>query len=119
MARRGLVILLLEDEENDVILVRRAAVKVDAGHQIPAVNNGQEAIRYLDGAERDRNQFPPPDVILTDLKMPLMNGLEFLRWRRDQTLAGGSDDSAEWLRAGKRYSRGIWPRSDFILYQAE
>jgi CheY-like chemotaxis protein len=84
MARQGLVILLLEDQENDVILVRRAAAKVDAGHQIAAVNNGQDALRYLEGTERDRDQFPAPDLILTDLKMPVMNGLEFLRWRRDK-----------------------------------
>ena len=84
MARQGLVILLLEDQENDVILVRRAAAKVDAGHQIAAVNNGQDALRYLEGTERDRDQFPAPDLILTDLKMPVMSGLEFLRWRRDK-----------------------------------
>ena len=85
MARRGLVILLLEDEENDVILVRRAAAKVDVGHRILAVNNGEAAIRYLEGAERDWDQFRAPDLILTDLKMPVMNGLEFLRWRREKT----------------------------------
>jgi CheY-like chemotaxis protein len=83
MEPRSLVILLLEDQENDVILVRRAVTKVSGNHQLRAVSNGEEAIQYLSGAELDRDQCPLPDVILTDLKMPMMNGLEFLRWRRD------------------------------------
>jgi CheY-like chemotaxis protein len=82
MERRGLVILLLEDQENDVILVRRAVTKVSGNHRLRAVSNGEEAIQYLSGTGLE-DQFPLPDVILTDLKMPMMNGLEFLRWRRD------------------------------------
>ena len=83
MAKRGLVILLLEDQENDVFLIRRAVLKANGSHQLCTVNNGEEAIRYLVGQEIDRNQFPTPDLILTDLKMPVMAGLDFLRWRRD------------------------------------
>ena len=82
MEKRGLVILLLEDQENDVILVRRAAAKVDPNHQLRPVGNGEEAIRYLMGSERGGNQFPAPDLIVTDLKMPVMDGLDFLRWRQ-------------------------------------
>jgi CheY-like chemotaxis protein len=82
MERRGLVILLLEDQENDVILVRRAAVKVDPNHELRRVGDGEEAVRYLTGAERDGNDFPAPDLIVTDLKMPVMDGLDFLRWRQ-------------------------------------
>src|SRR5690242_1537744 len=40
MEPHGLVILLLEDQENDVILVRRAAAKVDPNHQLRPVGNG-------------------------------------------------------------------------------
>ena len=87
MEKPGLVILLLEDQENDILLIRRAALKANASHQLHAVNNGQEAVRYLVGEEIDRNQFPIPDLILTDLKMPIMDGLEFLRWRRDNAAA--------------------------------
>jgi CheY-like chemotaxis protein len=48
------------------------------------VDNGEEAIQYLCGSGKysERNNFPFPTVILSDLKMPRMNGFELLRWVR-------------------------------------
>jgi two-component system response regulator len=45
------------------------------------VTDGQEAIDYL--SHPDKNQFPTPRFILTDLKMPRVNGFELLRWHRE------------------------------------
>lgn len=85
MKTGSLNILMLEDEQNDVYFVRRALAKLGARHTLHAVHNGGEALRYLcgEGEYKDRSKFPMPNIIFTDLKMPGMDGFEFLRWLRD------------------------------------
>jgi CheY-like chemotaxis protein len=77
--------LFVEDDENDVKLLQMAIASGAAGHTVQIVGNGEEAIRYLrgEGHYADRQKFPLPNVILTDLKMPRMSGLELLRWLRE------------------------------------
>lgn len=84
MKRGGLTILLVEDDDNDMFFVRRATESTGAGHALHGVHNGEEAIHYLRGEEgfSDRKKFPLPNVILTDLKMPQMDGFDFLDWLR-------------------------------------
>lgn len=57
-----------------------------AGIRIMVVINGQEAIQYLKGEGQYANprENPFPEFVLLDLKMPLMNGFEVLRWIRSQ-----------------------------------
>src|SRR6184192_4363911 len=52
-----------------------------------AVRDGKEAMHYLeaDGEFSDENRYPVPDVILLDLKMPRINGFEFLHWLRSES----------------------------------
>ena len=83
---RSLNILLVEDSSDDALLVSTAVERTLAGIRVLLVHNGQEAIRYLDGQSPydDRARHPFPDLVLLDLKMPLVNGFEVLRWIRSQ-----------------------------------
>lgn len=85
---RSAAILLVEDDPNDVLLVKMAFQKSIAGLRIHAVTNGHEAVQYLQGvgAYADRNANPFPEFVLLDLKMPLMDGFEVLRWIRAQPI---------------------------------
>src|SRR5262245_44475734 len=80
-----LIILMVEDDESDVLLLRRALDKGAGGHTLNVVHDGEEAVAYLCGKDKyaDRTAFPFPNIILTDLKMPRMNGFELLRWLRE------------------------------------
>ena len=74
--------LLVEDDGSDVFLVERAFRKDGCGHRLHVVGDGQEAIDYLMGVGtyQDREKHPIPGVILLDIKMPRISGLEFLDW---------------------------------------
>src|ERR1035438_7868667 len=78
-------ILLAEDNPNDVILIRRAFEETNALNPLQVVENGAEAIHYLagEGSFADRAIYPFPVLFLLDLKMPVMDGLEVLRWLHD------------------------------------
>ena len=68
------VILLAEDNQDDVLLVRRAFERAGLRRQVRAVSNGLEAIAYLNGDTPfgDRDKYPFPDLVLLDIKMPII-----------------------------------------------
>ena len=80
------VILLVDDNPHDVVLIRLAFRKVGIIDAIHLVKDGTEAMRYVagDGVYADRRIFPPPTLVLLDLKMPGANGFEVLKWIRLQ-----------------------------------
>lgn len=77
-------ILLAEDDKNDIFLMRRAFDTAGIRNPLHVVHNGQEAVDYLSGAGvySDRNKFPLPRLLLLDLKMPLLDGFDVLKWLR-------------------------------------
>jgi CheY-like chemotaxis protein len=77
-------VLLVEDEEADVFFVRRALAEIHVRHPLRVVSDGRDAIEYLAGHGRyeDRQRYPLPGLVLLDLSLPLMRGLEVLAWIR-------------------------------------
>ncbi|MHA2072166.1 MAG: response regulator, partial [Candidatus Thorarchaeota archaeon] len=82
---KGDKILLVEDNKDDVLLTKRALEKANIANQVDVANNGFEALEYLRGEGKfsDRDTSKQPVVILLDLKMPRMGGLEFLKTIRN------------------------------------
>src|SRR3954466_3368941 len=77
-------ILHVEDDAGDQELLQYAVQSLELKVNLHRVDHGQEAINYLSGIGRysDRQSFPLPSIVMLDLKMPIMNGFEFLRWLR-------------------------------------
>lgn len=79
-------ILLVDDSENDICLVRVAFDNAGITNPIHEVHNGDEAVAYLQGEPpfEDRSRFPLPALMLLDLNMPTRNGFQVLEWLRAQ-----------------------------------
>jgi CheY-like chemotaxis protein len=80
------VILLVEDLEDDILLIQKAFGTAGLHNPIHVVRDGEEALAYLSGHGKysRRAEFPLPDLILLDLKLPGMDGFEVLTWIRTQ-----------------------------------
>jgi|SRR5690242_3257512 len=79
MSKAG-AILQAEDDENDAFLFRRALLKVGVQNPLTQVPNGEAAVHYLNGVGEysDREKFPFPGLLITDLKMPVFSGFDLL-----------------------------------------
>ena len=79
MARLA-TILLADDDENDVFLLKAALSKAGVDISVAHVPNGEEALHYLagDGVFSDRAKYPFPCLLITDLKMPKFSGFDLL-----------------------------------------
>lgn len=79
-------ILLVDDDDNDIVLYQRAMKKAGIENPVRVVVDGQDAMQYLSGsgAYSSRTEHPLPQLIITDLKLPLKTGLDLVAWLRQQ-----------------------------------
>jgi CheY-like chemotaxis protein len=86
MGSNSATILLVEDDENDVLLIRRAFQKLGIDGVVHRVGDGDAAVAYLAGTGEfaDRARYPWPHAVLLDLKLPRRSGLEVLTWARQE-----------------------------------
>jgi CheY-like chemotaxis protein len=84
-------ILLVEDSEDDIAIITRAFAQGGIANPLPVVRDGEEALAYLkgEGIYGNRTTHPLPVLVLLDLRLPRMEGLEVLRWIRRQSEFAG------------------------------
>jgi CheY-like chemotaxis protein len=109
MKNNDFTVLLVEDDLNDIFLVKRAFKIAKMENPLQVVTDGQEAIQYLrgEGKYSDRTAHPLPKLIVMDIKMPRKTGFEVLEWvKRDGPLrripviiVSSSDNPADVNRA--------------------
>ena len=79
-------VLVVEDDEIDVEFLRRLFKKKEINNPIFHARNGEEGLKIIRG-QNDNEKLPKPFIILLDINMPFMNGLEMLReLRNDEKL---------------------------------
>jgi len=80
--RASLLPLLVEDEPDQALLMVRAFHKADVFAPLPLMKSGEEAIRYLSGTApfQNRSRFPLPTLVLLDVNLPGISGLDVLDW---------------------------------------
>jgi CheY-like chemotaxis protein len=102
-------ILLVEDDDVDIVAVERAFKKANIANQLFKAANGLEALNLLRSGKIHR-----PIIVLLDLNMPLMNGLEFLEEIRRDGLLGtipivvltSSKEESDVIKAYENYVAG-------------
>jgi len=79
-------VLLVEDNEDDIFLMRRLFRRAEIAFPLLVVTDGQQAVDYLAGANEygDREKHPLPAVVFLDLKLPFLRGFDVLAWIRTQ-----------------------------------
>jgi CheY-like chemotaxis protein len=78
------VVLIVEDYEDDAKLLEMLLTNVGITNPLRKVFSAEQAIAYLQGGPPywDRTRYPIPSIIFLDLKLPGIDGFDFLRWVR-------------------------------------
>src|SRR5437870_399139 len=79
-------LLLVEDDENDAFFFTHTLEKSGMTCSLSHVTDGRMAVDFLQKASKEQRESLPRTIFL-DLKMPVLNGFEFLAWMRTQTFS--------------------------------
>jgi two-component system, response regulator len=82
--RETLRIVLIENDPDDIFFITRALKQAGFLHPLIHLKDGMEAVDYFKALEAPTSRLP--DIILTDLHMPRMDGTDFLKWLRAHPL---------------------------------
>ena len=101
-----------EDSEDEFLLLQRACSRLSPAPKLQRASNGVEAQHYLagEGPFNNRDAYPLPSMVVSDLNMPLMDGLNLLDWFKGQpwqqripfVLLTSSTDQRDRVRARER-----------------
>jgi CheY-like chemotaxis protein len=126
---KDLNIMYVEDEENDVTLLRYALRKAEMELPMRHLSDGASAMEYLSGRGkyRDRLKYPLPDLMLLDIKMPVMDGLSLLKWVRSQPdlaclvviMLSSSDEESDVRQAYERGANSYVMKSPDLTAQVK
>jgi len=89
MTNNNFAVLVVEDDKHDVRFLKRAWKINQIANELVIVPHGQACLDFLrnEGDYHDENKFPKPGIILMDIRMPVMNGIECLQQiKADQSL---------------------------------
>jgi CheY-like chemotaxis protein len=80
------IVLMADDDKHAHLLLLRAFRKANSSLLLKVVEDGDEAIKYMEGTGvyADRDVYPVPSLVLLDLNMPKKDGFEVLQWMRQQ-----------------------------------
>ena len=122
--REDLHFLFVEDDDDLVLLFRRALARTRSPGVLHIVPDGEEAVSYLSGKGKyaDRDVHPLPCLIITDLHMPRRDGIELLDWIRGQeglreipvVLLSTSDDPKSMRKAEEFGAKAYWVKPSQI-----
>jgi CheY-like chemotaxis protein len=125
-------ILIAEDDADETFLLNFAFGKSGVDAQLRFVPNGEEAIAYLEAKApyENRERFPSPNLLILDLKMPLVTGFDVLKWLQSQPklktlpviVHTGSDlpqdkELAAKLGASEYHVKGFSPTDNIQMFQ--
>ncbi|EEF62929.1 response regulator [Pedosphaera parvula] len=82
------LILIVEDDENDVLLVKQTFIQAHLINPVIALQSSEEAMTYLEGKPpyANRVRYPLPSILFLDLKLIGKDGLSLLTWLRETRL---------------------------------
>jgi len=123
--RKELKILIVEDQEEHVLIIQNALEQSELKKRIWVCRDGEEALNYLynQGDYASKEGYPKPDVILLDLRLPKIDGLEVLdRIKGNEGLKDipvvvltASEEGEDIVRAYKGDVKGYLLKSAFIV----